>query len=91
MVDDLKGLFRVYDPEPGDLLCDLFWADPHDGNGFKPARRDCGQLFGTDITEDFLKRNELDFMIRSHETMEMGYYSHQNGKCITIFSAPNYK
>jgi len=32
----------------------------------------------------------LDLLIRSHEVKENGYVIEHNGKCITVFSAPNY-
>jgi len=53
--------------------------------------------FGPDITNKFLKENNLgkiiiyvDLLIRSHEVKQEGYEEAHNGKCITIFSAPNY-
>ncbi len=92
MVDDLRGYFRVYDPEPEDLLCDLFWADPYEGTGFAVTyTRDCGHRFGVDITDAFLARNGLTHIIRSHEVVSSGYEVQQNGKLITVFSAPFYK
>jgi serine/threonine-protein phosphatase 5 len=48
------------------------------------------QLPGPDVTENFLKRNKLDYIIRSHEVKDMGYELAHDGKCITVFSAPNY-
>lgn len=45
---------------------------------------------GPDVTENFLKRNKLDYIIRSHEVKDMGYEIAHDGKCITVFSAPNY-
>jgi len=47
-------------------------------------------LFGPDISEAFLQRNGLDAIIRSHVWEPTGYKIQHNGKCITIFSAPNY-
>ena len=32
----------------------------------------------------------LDLVIRSHEVKQEGYEVSHNGKCITVFSAPNY-
>jgi hypothetical protein len=46
--------------------------------------------FGPDITKRFLQRNQLDYIIRSHEVKADGYEVAHNGKCITVFSAPNY-
>jgi serine/threonine-protein phosphatase 5 len=47
-------------------------------------------LFGSDATTFFLKRNNLELLIRSHEVQMAGYNIHHGGKCCTIFSAPNY-
>ena len=46
--------------------------------------------FGPDVTERFLEQNKLDFIIRSHEVKPEGYEVTHSGKCITVFSAPNY-
>jgi serine/threonine-protein phosphatase 5 len=47
-------------------------------------------LFGSDATNFFLVRNNLQMLIRSHEVQMAGYNVHHGGKCITVFSAPNY-
>ena len=49
-----------------------------------------GFSFGPDITEAFLKRNDLTLLVRSHEVKEEGYLVEHGGKTITVFSAPNY-
>ena len=46
--------------------------------------------FGQDVTENFLKTNDLKMVVRSHEMKEEGYEIEHGGKCVTIFSAPNY-
>ena len=51
--------------------------------------------FGPDVTEEFLKLNGLQKLIRSHEVKPDGYEStHQNANgdalLFTVFSASNY-
>jgi hypothetical protein len=38
----------------------------------------------------WLEENNLKLLVRSHEMKDEGYEVTHNGKCITIFSAPNY-
>lgn len=71
-------------------MCDLLWSDPQVPKGRAPSKRGVGVQFGPDITLAFLKRNKLDYIIRSHEVKDMGYEVTHEGKCITVFSAPNY-
>ena len=42
------------------------------------------------MTNRFLENNQLDYVVRSHEVKEAGYEMNHDGKCITVFSAPNY-
>jgi serine/threonine-protein phosphatase 5 len=37
-----------------------------------------------------LENNSLEYIIRSHEVKDNGYEVTHDGKCITVFSAPNY-
>jgi serine/threonine-protein phosphatase 5 len=80
------------DCEPGDegLMTELLWADPMPGNGRAPSKRGVGLSFGPDVTANFLRRNNLQLVIRSHEMKEEGYEIEHNGQLITVFSAPNY-
>ncbi|KAI3714022.1 hypothetical protein L1987_72612 [Smallanthus sonchifolius] len=49
-----------------------------------------GLSFGGDVTKRFLKDNNLDLVVRSHEVKDEGYEIEHDGKLITVFSAPNY-
>jgi serine/threonine-protein phosphatase with EF-hands len=49
-----------------------------------------GCLFGPDITDKLLKKNDLELIIRSHECKELGYEWTHSNKILTIFSASNY-
>jgi serine/threonine-protein phosphatase 5 len=76
-------------PESG-LICESMWADPQPMKGRSPSNRGVGLSFGPDVTENFLRTNGLDLIIRSHECKDEGYVVEHDGKCITVFSAPNY-
>lgn len=89
-LDDIRSLHRIKDPETGSLLSQILWSDPQPANGIRQSPRGEGILFGPDVTDAFLQRNNLKCLIRSHVWQQDGYAIEHNGKCITIFSAPNY-
>uniref|UniRef100_H2Z6Q4 Serine/threonine-protein phosphatase n=1 Tax=Ciona savignyi TaxID=51511 RepID=H2Z6Q4_CIOSA len=89
-LEDLRSIDRNRQPPESGLMCDLLWSDPQMQSGRGPSKRGVSCQFGPDITSKFLKHNELDYIIRSHECKNGGYEEQHNGKCITIFSAPNY-
>ena len=90
------------------LAADVLWSDPvPDGqSGFEENyARGIGMVFGSDITEEFLRENDLKLIIRSHEgpdaresrpdmpNMLEGWtedHSTASGKLMTVFSAPDY-
>lgn len=69
------------------MIC---YADPHPAPGKVPSKRGVGFSFGPDYTAAFLQQNGLQLLVRSHEMQEEGYTVDHGGKCITVFSAPNY-
>ena len=71
-------------------MCELLWSDPQPEPGRGASKRGVGIQFGPDVTKNFLDRNNLDMLIRSHEVKENGYVIEHDGKCVTVFSAPNY-
>lgn len=89
-LDDLRQIERNRQPPEEGLMCDLLWSDPQFSNGRGFSKRGVGIQFGPDVTEQFCRENELDYIVRSHEVKAMGYEVAHNGKCITVFSAPNY-
>jgi len=72
-------------------MAELMWSDPSPIPGRTPSKRGVGLSFGPDVTKRFLADNNLDLLVRSHEVKEDGYEEDHDGKCITIFSAPNCK
>jgi len=89
-LDDIRKIDRFRQPGSEGLMCELLWADPIDTPGRSPSKRGVGLQFGPDVTEKFCKLNGLDCIIRSHEVKQEGYVKEHNGRCITVFSAPNY-
>lgn len=89
-LNDIKSIDRKRQPPDEGLMCDILWSDPQDASGRCPSKRGVGIQFGPDVTESFTKLNNLDYIIRSHEVKSEGYEIGHGGKCITVFSAPNY-
>eukprot|EP00128_Syssomonas_multiformis_P001558 Colp12_sorted_trinity150504_noHs@23841 len=89
-VDELRKIDRNREPPESGLMCEMLWSDPQPEPGRSASKRGVGCQFGPDVTDNFLKRNNLELLIRSHEVKNDGYEVAHDGKCITIFSAPNY-
>lgn len=89
-LDDLRTIDRNRQPPEEGLMCELLWSDPQPQNGRAPSKRGVGIQFGPDVTKAFLAHNNLEYVIRSHEVKDEGYEVAHDGKCITVFSAPNY-
>ncbi|TVU05168.1 hypothetical protein EJB05_48321 [Eragrostis curvula] len=105
----LKARRTVLDPPwegPNLIPGDVLWSDPSLELGLSPNNeRGIGLLWGPDITQQFLRTNNLKLIIRSHEGpdardkrhdllgMDKGYTIDHDGECgklITLFSAPDY-
>jgi serine/threonine-protein phosphatase 5 len=89
-LDDIRKIKRGREPPDSGLMSDLMWADPQPFPGRSPSKRGIGLSFGPDVTKAFLDDNGLDLLVRSHEVKDEGYLVEHDGRCITIFSAPNY-
>lgn len=87
---DINETDRNKEPPEEGIMCELLWSDPQPMLGRSQSKRGVGCQFGPDVTHNFLKKNGLDYIIRSHEVKKMGYEVDHDGKCITVFSAPNY-
>jgi len=90
MLDDIRKIKRGMEPPETSLMSDLLWSDPQPFPGKSPSKRGVGFAFGPDVTKNFLERNGLSLLVRSHEVKEEGYLIEHGGKTITVFSAPNY-
>lgn len=74
-------------------LFQIMWNDPKEEvSYFKPSYRGPGILFfGKDALDEFLQENNLDVIIRAHESFPEGYRWFFGKKLLTIFSAENYR
>ncbi|XP_046578968.1 serine/threonine-protein phosphatase 5-like [Haliotis rubra] len=89
-LDDIRKVERNRQPPETGIMCELLWSDPQPQPGRSTSKRGVGVQFGPDVTKKFLQYNNLDYVIRSHEVKNDGYEMAHDGKCITVFSAPNY-
>lgn len=89
-LDDIRKVNRDQEPPDEGLMTEMLWSDPQPGMGRMASKRGVGVAFGKDVTENFLKTNDLQLVIRSHEMKENGYTVEHGGQLITVFSAPNY-
>jgi serine/threonine-protein phosphatase 5 len=89
-LDRVQALNRFGQPPEYGAINDLLWSDPMDQRGLAPSPRGVTNTFGPDVTDRFLANNRLELIIRSHQVQEKGYMVQHSGKCITVFSAPNY-
>ncbi|KAJ3433757.1 serine/threonine-protein phosphatase pp2a-related [Anaeramoeba flamelloides] len=90
-IEQIQNLDRFRDIPNFGLLCDLMWSDPGETNGFSENTRGVGCTFGQDVTKKFLKKNNMELILRAHQLQMEGYSIKHNKKLITIFSAPNYQ
>ncbi|KAG5344223.1 PPP5 phosphatase, partial [Acromyrmex heyeri] len=89
-LQEIREIDRNRQPPDEGLMCELLWSDPQPQMGRAPSKRGVGVQFGPDVTQNFLSINSLDYIVRSHEVKNDGYEVGHDGKCITVFSAPNY-
>lgn len=89
-LEDIEKTDRNRQPPEEGIMCELLWSDPQPQKGRSPSKRGVGIQFGPDVTKKFITHNKLDYIIRSHEVKAEGYEVMHDGKCITVFSAPNY-
>ena len=88
-ISQLDELERRVEPELTSLLSNILWSDPNEVTTWIRSERRSGYFFGETQATDFLKKNSLEYIVRSHE-MADGYTEHFNRKVLTVWNAPNY-
>jgi len=86
----VMSIARPADIPDSGFLCDLLWSDPAETVGFAANERGVSVSFGPDIVHAFLRKEELDLVVRAHQVVEDGYEFFADRGLVTIFSAPNY-
>lgn len=89
-LEDFKKIDRFSQPPREGTFMELLWSDPQEADGFGPSQRGLGFAFGADITQQFLQKNKLKKIFRSHEVRMGGVQFEHQGRLVTVFSAPNY-
>jgi diadenosine tetraphosphatase ApaH/serine/threonine PP2A family protein phosphatase len=86
-----KEQSRPFTLEATGALSDLLWSDPStEIDGFAPnTNRGQGCTFGAKALEEFLTKNKLELLVRSHEVVDDGFEEPFRG-CVTIFSSSDY-
>ena len=74
------------------IVTELLWNDPsEDVSDWEENERGCGQIFGKNNLNAFVKALDLDLICRGHQVMENGYgFFGDEKKLVTVFSAKNY-
>jgi len=90
-MNQIANIARPCDVPDAGLLCDILWADPDSQvEGWAQNDRGVSFTFGKDVVESFLRRHDLDLIVRAHQVVEDGYEFFAKRELVTVFSAPNY-
>ncbi len=90
-LEQIKRISRPIDIPDQGLLCDLLWSDPSkEASGWDENDRGVSFTFGTEIVSAFLKKLDLELIVRAHQVVEDGYEFFSKRQLVTLFSAPNY-
>jgi serine/threonine-protein phosphatase PP1 catalytic subunit len=73
------------------IILDLLWSDPVKAiANFVPSSRGNGSCFGSVAAKNFLKKNNLETIIRAHQCVEKGVSKWWSGLLYTVFSSSDY-
>lgn len=89
-LDQIREVDRFREVPLEGLMHDLLWTDPYEGEGWHAVGRVIDFSFGRDITESFLQMSGCSLLARAHQLVMEGFSFCQDGRCLTVFSAPNY-
>lgn len=86
-----KPISKMSDERVKSILKCSIWSDPtNETDDRDESSRGAGVLFGKNVTKNFIKSNDLELVIRSHQCVEEGYEFNHDNYLITVFSCSNY-
>ncbi|GIQ92206.1 hypothetical protein KIPB_015850, partial [Kipferlia bialata] len=68
-MEDIQNINRLREPPHDGAMNDLLWSDPETISGYDQSPRGAGFLFGRDVVEQFLHRNDFSLIVRAHQIM----------------------
>ncbi|WP_292000275.1 metallophosphoesterase [Caldivirga sp.] len=88
-INDILKLSKHDDEPSNPMAFQILWNDPSDEvKGFVDSPRGIGAyLFGPDVTRDFIKRNNINLIVRGHSYITEGYWKFHDGKVISLFTS----
>lgn len=91
-LDSIRTIDRFEEvPNQKCAFSDILWSDPsEDIDTIEENPRGAGVLFGEKLVSQFLHKNGVSSIFRSHQLAMNGYHYSYNNKVTTIWSAPNY-
>ena len=90
-LEQVKRIVRPTDVPNTGLMCDLLWADPDKNiTGWAENDRGVSFVFGPDVVQNFLRKYDMDLIVRAHQVVEDGYEFFAGRQLVTLFSAKNY-
>jgi len=90
-LDQIRTIPRNQEIPHEGAFCDLMWSDPEDIETWQVSPRGAGWLFGSRVTSEFCRVNNLELICRAHQLVQEGYkYMFPDKNLVTVWSAPNY-
>lgn len=93
---DIATIKKPYNVYQSEIILDLLWSSPIEyvandnylgDNHTKELRK---KFFDENLISEFLEKNNLSYLIRSHSILESGFEKLYNDKVFSIFSSSNY-
>lgn len=67
------------------------WSDPEEIDAWAVSPRGAGWLFGSTVTTEFTRVNDLQLIARAHQLVQEGFkFMFPEENLVTVWSAPNY-